>query len=511
MSPPSLRRPPRQTPIVDVDGAVTPSELLAEQLAVGPARVIGRKRRALVMRDHVVATLGADPSCVTAVCAVSAAHHPAVDVLAALASQDPSGVLVVETVDDAFAFEVTQGRLTGARGVGRLDQLEPFVAEVHRRHPERFGRDDEFGADAPMWMKVARTFVEERVLDQLQLCRTPGARLTLVRGDVEWVGTALPAGVGPTLGHVLLENARRIDERPKVLSALGSLDRVAVPLSEPGQQPVGEAASNGGGGEWDFFSDPDPAALAEWRDALDMFKLCDGATTVRELVEAAMFGEFRALLALRTLAHARHIVLVDQPLDAEPTRTENLGQVVPLHTAQPLEPLPEEGGTSYSMVLKAPRKRVREPEPPRRRATPVVPAIDLDLPATSARAARPRTPVTSGPPPAPPRSVIVNPPLAAAVIPLEPDSTAPDSTAPDSTEIVDPTHAAAPSPAASASAKLEPTSDDDAAPAASSMVAARSQIAGRALAGALPSPTMVMIVLGATGVLATVAAVVALM
>ncbi len=438
---------------------VTPSELLAEQLAVGPARVLAEGRRNLMMRGLPVATIGSDPGRVTAVCAVSAADHPAVDVLAALASQDPSGVLVIETVDDAFAFEVTAGRLTGARGLGALDQLEPHVAEVHRRHPERFGPAAEFGPDAPAWMKVARTFVEERVLDQLQLCRAPGARLTLVRGDVAWLGTRLPAHVGPSLGHVLLENARRIDERNKVLAALGPRDRLVVPLSEPGARPSSKpTAADADGEAWDFFSDPDPAALAEWDDALLVWSLCDGSSSIAEIVEAAMLGEFRALLALRTLVVARHVVLVE-PRPSAPPPCESGATVVQLHaivpglpTPAPVEPEPE---TSYSLVLKKPRKRSRPATP-----TPPPPALDLHAP-----------------PPAPtPRTAEPPPPAAAPIVAAPPAPTLP-----------------APSP-------VEPE------PAAGATMAA-----ARVLDRALPSATMVMIVLGATGVVATVAAVIALL
>ncbi|MBX7079243.1 MAG: hypothetical protein K1X88_08675 [Nannocystaceae bacterium] len=447
---------------------VTPSELLAEQLAVGPARVIAEGRRNLVMRGLPVATIGSDPGRVTAVCAVSAAEHPAVDVLAALASQDPSGVLVIETVDDAFAFEVTAGRLTGARGLGALDQLEPHVAEVHRRHPERFGPAAELGPDAPAWMKVARTFVEERVLDQLQLCRAPGARLTLVRGDVAWMGTRLPPHVGPTLGHVLLENARRIDERAKVNAALGPRDRLVVPLSEPGPRPPSKPAPQQGDAEaWDFFSDPDPAALAEWDDALLVWSLCDGSSSIAEIVDAAMIGEFRALLALRTLVVARHVVLVE-PRPSAPPASESGAQVVQLHaivpglpTPAPVEPEPE---TSYSLVLKKPRKRTRPPEPP----SPQPPALDLHAPAPRAPAPRAPTP----PPPQPPAEALdVAPtPMPAPAVPV----------------------------AAPAVEREAP-------------VAAATMVAARVLDRALPSATMVMIVLGATGVVATVAAAIALL
>lgn len=491
------RRPPQ--PLVPgpavATASITPSELLAEHLSGAPARVVLQGRRNLVARGMVFATVGPDPAAITPVCAISARDLPVVDVLAALAAQDPSGVLVIETQDDAFAFEVDRGRLTGARGLGALDQLEPFVAEVHRRHPQRFGPDEEIGRDQPGWMKVARAFVEERVLDQLTLGRTPGTRMTLIRGDVEWLGTRLPPGVGPTLGHVLLEHARRFDELPKVIEMLGDLDRVAVPLAEPGERP--HHAPTHGSGEWDFFSDPDPAALAEWNDALAMWSLCDGESSLRELIEGAMLGQFRGLLALRTLAAARCIVLIEPLRRGEPTIVDDTpsAEIIPLRAppelVEELEPEPEpppgESLTGYSIVarrtplragrlevttsLRAPvnRPEPRRPTPPvtTRRATP-----------TDARRPTPADPV-------PPR-IDFDPPTA----PMSPVEFAP----------VDDEYPAPPVDVAPAPAEPDP-----------SPRAARSLAAARALDGALPSPTTVMVVLGATGIVALVASAVALL
>jgi hypothetical protein len=476
--------------------SITPSELLAEHLSGAPARVVLQGRRNLMARGMVFATVGPDPAAITPVCAISARDLPVVDVLAALAAQDPTGVLVIETQDDAFAFEVDRGRLTGARGLGALDQLEPFVAEVHRRHPQRFGPDEEIGREQPGWMKVARAFVEERVLDQLTLGRAPGTRMTLIRGDVEWLGTRLPPGVGPTLGHVLLEHARRFDELPKVLGVLGDLDRVAVPLAEPGERP--HHAPTHGSGEWDFFSDPDPAALAEWNDALAVWSLCDGESSLRELIDGAMLGQFRGLLALRTLAAARCIVLIEPMRRGEPTVVDDTpsAEIIPLRATPELEadpePPPGESLTGYSIVarrtplragrvevsttLRAPevRPEPRRPTPPvaSRRATPV-----------DARRPTPADPVL---------------PRAAPAHPAPPHidfhRTRGPTPSPDAED-----------PASSVDVAPEPVDADP------SPRAARSLAAARALDGALPSPTTVMIVLGATGIVALVASAVALL
>lgn len=446
---------------------ISPGELLAEHLSGKGARVVEDGRRMLVARGMPFATVGADPATITPVCAVSARDLPVVDVLAALAAQDPTGVLVIEAPDDAFAFEVDRGRLTGARGLGPLDQLEPFVAEVHRRHPQRFGPDEAIGRDHPAWMKVARAFVEERVLDQLTSSRVPGTRMTLIRGDVEWVGTRLPPGIGPTLGHVLLEHARRFDELPKVLDVIGDLDRVAVPLAEPGDRPAPPPRSESGD-DWDFFSDPDPAALAEWDDAVAMWSLCDGESSLREVLDAAMLGRFRGLLALRTLATARCIVLIDplpvpkRAADAPASAAaDSVAAVIPLRTAIENDPSPAASQTGYSIVARRAPTRAGLVD---RAAKPAVPQA-----VAASRRAASSAPKSSAPPPS-------------ATSPAAPPPTPPE---------------AAPPPSGDAGA--------------STSRAARSRAAARVLDGALPSPTTVMVVLGATGMLALVASLAALL
>ncbi len=543
------RRPvPLGAPSAESGESITPSELLAEHLSGASARAVGEGRRTLVARGMAFATVGPDPAGITPVCAVSARDLPVVDVLAALAAQDPSGVLVIETSDDAFVFEVDRGRLTGARGLGPLDQLEPFVAEVHRRHPQRFGPDEEIGPDHPAWMKVARAFVEERVLDQLTLGRVPGTRMTLIRGDVEWLGTRLPPGVGPTLGHVLLEHARRFDEMPKVLGSVGDLERVAVPLAEPGERPL-PPANVKAADDWDFFSDPDPAAIAEWNDALAVWSLCDGETPLREIIDATMLGHFRGLLALRTLVKARCIVVIDAPIqprrlgEAAPVTGGVEADVIPLRSrgaesrpAVEAEPGDDDVGTGYSIVARrapgrirsdvvAPASRVerRPPPPPRvdlepRRPTPVEPAPRRPTPAgtsasrraspptdvaalLAARAEAARRPTPRDFPTELPCSNLATHDEWSARLdgPLEHPSAA---------AILEPGGASDTAEQASAGESFasgtRPASESQPS-AAISIRAARTMAVGRALEGALPSPATVMIVLGVTGIVAFVA------
>lgn len=487
---------------------VSPTELVAQHLGGAP-RPVGDHRRQLVVRGVTVATVGPDPAAITPMCAVSARDLPVVDILAALAAQDPSGVLVIEAGDEAFAFEVIRGRLAGARGTGPLDRVESFVAEVHRKQPERFSPRTDSAADTPAWMQVARTFVEERVLDQLALCRAPGARMTLVRGDIEWVGTRLPEGVGPTLAHVLLEHARRSDETPRILATLGSLQRIAIPMIEPGTQPHRPAQLKGPGEGWDFFDDPDPAALAEWDDARRIWALCDGESTMGEIIDNAMIGHFRASLALHTLVVGKHIVLVDGERAAAAAESGPRAAVIPMRppsfeTAQTtemprlgnaspalrvaeqpaapepevIEVDPETSGTSYSMVIKRVRPR-RRPAPP---------------------------PLPTSQPPRPPKMYFDRAPDTEIVEVVVPEIV--ESSAASTRRDVIPVEVAAELPTRRDVLPVELVEED---PAAQSLSAARSVAAAAAIDKVLPSPKIVMAVLGATGVVALVAAAAALL
>lgn len=477
--------------------AVSCAELVAQHMAGASARPVSNDRRKLEVRGVEVASVGPDPAAITPVCAISSRELPVVEILAALAAQDPSGVLVIESADDAFAFALETGRIVSARGNGPLDRLEQFVAEVHRRHPERFGVG-ELGPEAPAWMSVARTFVEERVLDQLQLCREPGARMTLVRGDVEWSGTRLAPGMGPTLRHALLEHARRWDEQPKVMKALGALDRIAVPLMEPGPRPEHTPAAKPSTDEaegWDFFDDPDPAALAEWEDAVRVWSLCDGDSTLAEIIDAAMLGEFRAMTALYTLARGHHIVFVDptessrrkaaaiankdlapviqmRPDPAE--RAAISGSAMPVEAAAPdLTDLSDPGisSTSYAMVLKPARRRTRTRDD---RPAPRPPELDLK------RVVDVALPGAGGG--STPGEFDVD---VACESPIDPLALA--------------------TSCAETTGEPLPDTTFDGTPAAASTIAQRSVAAARAIDRALPSPRAMMTILATTAAIAVLA------
>lgn len=524
----------RQAQILGGSDVVTPADLITQHVAGTTARPLARGRRTVVLRDIAVATVGPDPAGVTPMCAVSARDMPVVDTLAAVAAQDPSGVLLIETRHAAFAFEVTGGRITGARGTGPRGQLEPWVAEVHRRHPERFAHDAALGTSAPAWLEVARGFVEEHVLDQLALCREPGARLTLARGDIQWIGTRIPAQVGPTLRHLLLEHARRYDEEPRILASLGALDRVAVPLREPGPQPSAKAAATTTDEDgWDFFDDPDPAAMAEWDDAVRIWSLCDGQSTIAEIVDEALLGRFRGLLALHTLVKAQHVMLVEPAnrRPAPPSGEHPLAEVIPMvreqearHEYDDVSPDPavssvvrpivrlapedaiasdpdwEENSTAYSFVLRKPAPR-RKPV----RADGVLP------PPPPVWAVKPSTPRRA--PDAVDRMIaeVADLPLddtrREAVVDTSADTrreaiVASEDPAPTRREVI-----VDPGPAPS---DVEPMLAPTVAHSATTTRAGASRSVGQVLDRALPSATLVSIALATTGLVAVAAAVLAI-
>ncbi len=300
------KHPP--TPPAD---SVTTADLFGVQQP-GRAALISAKSRPLTVGGVPIANVGTDPARVNPLTATSAEGMPALEILAALASQDPTGVLVIEPASgrDGFGFELQRGRVTAALGPGPLGKLERWCGEVHQRFPERFGNvpPDASGSFDPLWLNIARSFIREHALEFLDASVAPGTRLTLLRGDVEWLGTSIPIDRAPGLQHLLLEQARRQDETPKLLKQLGDLSQLVVPMNEPGEQPPC-AGADATDDEW-AFDEPDPATLEAWRDARAIWALCDGQHSPEEVVQHGMLGRFRTLSALAMLARNLHVVII---------------------------------------------------------------------------------------------------------------------------------------------------------------------------------------------------------
>lgn len=392
---------------------VTTADLMA-LTAGGTPRVVDQLPRVLTAAGVRVARLGADASKINPMCARSAAGIPVIEMLAAIASQDPTGVLIIETADrdDGFAFNVEQGRVVSAKGPGALGQLETWCSSVHQRFPERFETDpDDESTFEPSWVRVPKVFVSERTLDYLELTLRPGIQLTFVRGDVEWIGTSLSTEASVTLSHLLLEHARRTDERPRLLSQLGELDQIVVPISKPATEPTTPSLDTKSSGDdeaedWDFFDDPDPAAMQEWNDAQALWTLCDGQHSIEEVIEQGMLGRFRGLAAITALASRQHVMITAPSAGAGSGRIElnvsdddefeeSLADIVELPSAATVPPPPvlrsgPREDTSYQLgragrdvvtppALKKPRARAPArnasiSNPPRHTGAPPSPA-----------------------------------------------------------------------------------------------------------------------------------------
>lgn len=325
---------------------VTTAELLASQLqGVAPVEV---GTHTLTLCGVPVAKVTTNVAHLNPTTATSSEGMPAIEMLAALAGHEPTGVLLVESANgqDGFAFHLEKGRVTGARGPGAVGDLHSWGEERYARFPERTTSPPPAESEAPdvQWSELAREFVYENALESLKKSSVPGTRITLLRGDLTWQPHTLPFEVSPSLQHLLMEQARREDELPRMLEKLGDHGQLALPMYEPGPLPPGgKPSANGGSDGWDN-AEPDPANRKAWDLARTVFRLCDGQRSLRELTEHGMLGEFRTLEAVILLAKSQCVIVVEAPSTA------------PATTRKPLQ---------TPNVLEIPRPAVRSAPPPR--------------------------------------------------------------------------------------------------------------------------------------------------
>ncbi len=402
---------------------VTTGDLFSTQVR-GPSHIVSGPRT-LTVGDVPLATVGPDAGRLNPLTATSAEGMPAVEILAAIASQDPSGVLIIELGGGSgFGFELQSGRVVGARGPGRLGQLEHWCAEVHQRFPRRFGNHppDASGSLDPLWLDIARDFIREHAIEFLEASATPGTRMTLLRGDVTWLGTSIPSERAPGLQHLLLEQARRHDELPRLEKKLGDLRQTVLPMHEPDTSPPGcKPTTSAAEDEWDLDG-PDPATTETWTQAQLLWSLCDGQHSIDELIDLSLLGRFRTLAAVSMLAESQSVIVVEperppapRPIASPPppSSTRRVAKrPIPLRTAPPARvprsttnvvslprspqrPSPS-ADTGYSMTRKPtqrpptrraptnsppPRPAARiEPAPPKRVVMPELPPTERRIP-----------------------------------------------------------------------------------------------------------------------------------
>ncbi len=222
-----------------------------------------------------------------------------VELVSAMAAVRGEGVLLLlpPGTRAGWSFFLSDKRIVGALGGGPIGDFTSWSAAFDRLHgPPGEGERREAG------------FLTEATLGALVECEVPGARLWLAAGDdIVWAQKVHPVSASPTVQQIVLEYARRQDEREKLLRQVGSVDRILVPVSEPAER--GRVTSPSGAP--DFRRDPDAAALAEWTDVRQLWGLCDGTSSVVRVVELALLGEFRGMSAIAELLARGHVAAVE--------------------------------------------------------------------------------------------------------------------------------------------------------------------------------------------------------
>lgn len=275
-------------------------------LACSPVAFVGAARRMLGLGDRVLATVE-DGERLAVLIAHIGPGATLAELIATLAAGRPSGIAVMSSAEGDYVVAVAlrDGVVTGATGTGPLQTLGDWTLEFRRRLTGSI-------VETASQFDPARTYVTESMLEALARCDGAGASFTLLQGPLTWLDDRVEEG--PSLDHLLLEHARRSDEYPRVVAKVGDLDRVIVPLAPPGERAakptqkrvLDDEAESG----WDFFDDPDPAAVGEWNDARRIFELCDGMTSIDGVVERSMLGRFRTLSAMLALVERSHIAFM---------------------------------------------------------------------------------------------------------------------------------------------------------------------------------------------------------
>jgi hypothetical protein len=276
-------------------------------LACSPLGLVGPTRRLLGLGERVLASI-ADEDALSVLVARIGAGASLAELIAIQAAARPSGIAMIAARggERALALCLRDGTIVGAAGTGARQTLAEWTLEF---------RTSLCGSvvESATQFDPGRTYVTEAALDAMTSFDHAGAGFALVQGPLQWLDDRLEDGA-PSLDHLLLEHARRGDELPRIAAKIGATDRVIVPLAPPGERAarptqkvvLADEAESG----WDFFDDPDPAAVAEWNDARRVFELCDGMTTIEGVVERSMLGRFRTLAAVLALVERSHVALM---------------------------------------------------------------------------------------------------------------------------------------------------------------------------------------------------------
>jgi hypothetical protein len=281
-------------------------------VACSAADLMGPDKRLLGLAGEPVASL-TDLASATALVARAGPAAPLPELVGALIASRPSGIVVLGTPDAGFrlALALRDGKIASAVGPEPLQSMGAWVVEFHRRSNRTRGRGG-VGSLAALTRELdpARAYVGESVLQALDLCAQPGSTLLFLQGPHQWLHDTLPEAAALDFGFLLMEHARRADERPRVEAAIHDVGEAVVPVRAPGERPSSRVKPRAEGeNDWDFFDDPDPAAESEWLDARYVYDFCDGVTSVEGLGDATMLGRFRTMSAVLALLEREHVAL----------------------------------------------------------------------------------------------------------------------------------------------------------------------------------------------------------
>jgi len=280
--------------------AATPSHVRAVEPASG--------RRVVTLGGRALASVSADRARVNVVRATSAEGLPAIDVLAGLAARDPTGLIFIGHGERGLAFALEHGRITSAYGTEPRGSMSSWSSAAS-------------AGDTKVWVKDGRqtslellgAFIQRCVLDRLSFATETGSILTVVRGDVSWLGASLERDRAPSLQHVLMEHARETDELQRLQARMGQatwiVSRGTPPDGPASARPALRAVPDDETSFGDLAAlgdtDSSPLALlsAVWR-------MCDGSATIDELVNQSVFGRSPTMRALWELKTRGNVELV---------------------------------------------------------------------------------------------------------------------------------------------------------------------------------------------------------
>lgn len=268
--------------------AAAPSHVRAVLPAAG--------RRVITLGGRALASVSADRSRVNVVRATSADGLPAIDVLAGLAARDPSGLIFIGNGTNGLAFTLEHGHITSAYGTKPHGSMSSWSSSASPGEMKVWVKDRRHAS-----LELQRAFIQRCVLDRLSLATQTGSILTVVRGDVRWLGASLGRERSPRLQRVLMEHARETDELARIQARMGPAtwipSRGTPPDGPASRPPPLRAVPNDETSFGDLAppSDVDSSSLALLSA---VWRMCDGRSSVRELASQSVFGRSPTMRAL---------------------------------------------------------------------------------------------------------------------------------------------------------------------------------------------------------------------